>query len=209
MKILTQEEINEHYNVTVKGGIKGFAFGLGTSLPLSFIAQRYWPYYRSLPLPLKAFGVMVVTVPACVIKAENDGNAWEHTRWDDVGKHELDDAARREQARWDSLDNKGKLLDWAARRRYTIVGASWALSMALSFGIIMRNPYLSFSQKLVQSRMWAQGLTIGVLIASAGLSHSGNDHHRVVKLEDHSWKDILDEQDKQRAERLKAIKKEE
>ncbi|KDQ21127.1 hypothetical protein BOTBODRAFT_183773 [Botryobasidium botryosum FD-172 SS1] len=206
MKILTQEEINEHYDVTLKGGIKGFSYGLATSLPLSLIAQRYWPYYRSLPLPLKAFGVMVITVPACVIKAETDGNAWEHSRWNDIGKHEIDEVAQREQARWDALGTKEKVLDWAARRRYTIVGGSWALSMALSFGIIMRNPYLSFSQKLVQARMWAQGLTIGVLIASAGLSNVRKDehHHRVVQLGDHSWKDILDEQEKQKAEALKA-----
>ncbi len=39
--------------------------------------------------------------------------------------------------------------------------------MALSLGLVGRNPYLSTAQKLVQARVYAQSLTIAVLIASA------------------------------------------
>lgn len=102
--------------------------------------NRSWPYYRSLTPALKVFGIILVAVPACVIKAETDGNAWERAKWRDIGKLEMDEHQKLEQERWDKLNTKDKLLDWAGRRRYTIVGASWALSMAVSFGIVMRNP---------------------------------------------------------------------
>lgn len=39
--------------------------------------------------------------------------------------------------------------------------------MGLAFAIVGRSPYLTTSQKLVQARVYAQGLTLAVLIASA------------------------------------------
>ena len=49
----------------------------------------------------------------------------------------------------------------------------------------------STSQKVVQTRMWAQGLTIGVLIATGILSHSQREV--AVKYNvDHSWRELLE-----------------
>ncbi len=53
---------------------------------------------------------------------------------------EMDELQKREQERIASLSKKDQWLHWAAQRRYSIVGASWALSMAIAFGIVMRNP---------------------------------------------------------------------
>lgn len=39
--------------------------------------------------------------------------------------------------------------------------------MAIALGIVGRSPYLSTAQKLVQARVYAQGLTVAVLIATA------------------------------------------
>jgi len=41
--------------------------------------------------------------------------------------------------------------------------------MGFALWIVRRNPYLTTAQKLVQARVYAQGLTIGVLLASFGL----------------------------------------
>jgi Hypoxia induced protein conserved region len=50
----------------------------------------------------------------------------------------------------------------------------------------------STSQKVVQARMWAQGLTIGILIAAGIVTHSERadaaKHHAV----DHSWRELLE-----------------
>lgn len=55
----------------------------------------------------------------------------------------------------------------------------------------------STSQKIVQARMWAQGLTIGILIAAGALTHSQRveaaNHHAV----DHSWREFLDAEAKE------------
>jgi len=39
--------------------------------------------------------------------------------------------------------------------------------MGIALGLVGRNPYLTRAQKLVQARVYAQGLTLAVLIATA------------------------------------------
>lgn len=56
--------------------------------------------------------------------------------------------------------------DWGEKNRYSIVFGSWVASMGIALGIVQRNPYLSGQQKLVQARVYAQGLTVAVLLAS-------------------------------------------
>jgi Hypoxia induced protein conserved region len=59
--------------------------------------------------------------------------------------------------------------DWASEHRYSIVFAAWVASLGASIALVRRNPYLTTSQKLVQSRMYAQGLTVAVLLSSFAL----------------------------------------
>ena len=58
-------------------------------------------------------------------------------------------------------------MDWGKENRYPIVAGSWVLSMGIALGIVGRSPHLSTQQKLVQARVYAQGLTIAVLCATA------------------------------------------
>lgn len=61
---------------------------------------------------------------------------------------------------------------FARREKYKIVGAVWVASMIGSFALVGRNPYLSGQQKIVQARVYAQGLTLGVFCASAAFEMS-------------------------------------
>ncbi|KAI0796807.1 hypothetical protein C8Q75DRAFT_846226 [Abortiporus biennis] len=199
MKIITPEERAAQQHATVVGGAKGFFGGLAVALPASYILQKRWHYYRSLPLSLKAFGVIIIAVPSFVISAEHAGLKFEKQHWNDIGKHEMDTIQAREQAHWDSLSIGGKIKDAAARHQYGFIGGAWALSMVGSFGIIMRDRYQTLPQKLVQARLWAQGLTLGVLIAAGIMTHArrekvfdeGAVRHLTV---DHSWKDVVEEE---------------
>ena len=60
--------------------------------------------------------------------------------------------------------------------------------MGLSFGIVSRNPFLSGQQKLVQARVYAQGLTLAVLLASfafeANDANKGTGRWETIKVLD-------------------------
>ncbi len=74
MKVnITQEELEAFDRATIRGSIEGIAGGLAISLPASFAAQRYWPAYRTLPLSLKALGVILIVGPTWAIQTERRG----------------------------------------------------------------------------------------------------------------------------------------
>lgn len=68
----------------------------------------------------------------------------------------------------------------ARQEKYKIIGATWVASMVGSFALVGRNPYMSGSQKIVQARVYAQGLTLAVLVASAGFEISDQKKGRGI-----------------------------
>lgn len=54
LQVLTKEEEDAHYNVVLKGGVEGFAYGAAVALPGSFYLNRTWKV--SCPfLPLSTY----------------------------------------------------------------------------------------------------------------------------------------------------------
>ncbi|MCV2423773.1 HIG1 domain-containing protein, partial [Paucibacter sp. DJ4R-1] len=69
-----------------------------------------------------------------------------------------------EEAGIRALSLQGRALHWAKENRFGIIGMSWVTAMAISGGLVFaRNRGVPFSQKIVQVRMYAQGVTIAVL----------------------------------------------
>ena len=81
-----------------------------------------------------------------------------------------------------------KAKEWVSEQRYPIVFGSWVASMGIAFGIVNRNQFLTGAQKLVQARVYAQGLTLAVLLASFGLESNdmrvGKGRWETVKILD-------------------------
>ncbi|KAI0353510.1 hypothetical protein OH77DRAFT_1427209 [Trametes cingulata] len=200
MKLATEEELAGHHAATVRGAIEGILGGLAISLPASWYMQRNWAYYRRLPPHLKALGVIMVVGPCYAIQAERRGVEFDKSTWTGAGKAELEREERVEQAHWQALDTKAKFKEWAMRNQYKIILGSWAASMAVAGAVVMRNRYQSTPQKVVQARMWAQGLTIGVLIAAGILTQSQRKASHENRSVDHSWAHILEEQEKEERE---------
>lgn len=90
-------------------------------------------------------------------------------------------ARRTEQQHEAEVENQTafeRAMAFGRKERYKIVGASWLASMVGAFTIVNRDKYLTGPQKLVQARVYAQGLTLAVLIASAGFELSDRNKER-------------------------------
>ena len=115
-------------------------------------------------------------------------------------------------------------MEFGRKERYKIVGGSWVASMVGAFWLVGRNPYLTGQQKLVQARVYAQGLTLAVLVASAAFEiseqrrdeelerqgktpqHEADDDKRG---EQDMWKDMVAAEEDRLKRRDDAIKKQE
>ncbi|KAL8280924.1 hypothetical protein RQP46_006603 [Phenoliferia psychrophenolica] len=179
-----EAERQRHYSATVMGGFKTSSIGLGTTLAASVAAQRYgFRAYRHLTLPVKAFACTAVTVMSFTYGADAAARQFEqdkYTNQDSAIGREGHRAIQAERAagiyqgdkvvgRMEGMTTQRVLLEWAKEHRYGVVFSGWGASMIGTFAYIAATP-LTFTQKLVQARMAAQGLTLVVLLASAGLS---------------------------------------
>lgn len=179
----------------VRGAIEGTVMGTAVTIPSLYILHRQWPYFRSLPLQVKALAAIIVILPTTAIRAEQHMIDYERSHWDGADKYAVERRAHEERLRWASLSAKDKFADWTARHQLSFVVGSWALAMAVSGAIIMRDPHLPVRHKVVQARVWAQGLTLGVIIATGALTHS--QRAKAAQMRKHgnnSWEDILDDQ---------------
>lgn len=73
MKILTEEQAAGHNVAIFRGAAEGLLGSVAFVVPTSFLLNRRWTYYRSLPLPLKAFGTVMIIAPLTSIQAERRG----------------------------------------------------------------------------------------------------------------------------------------
>jgi len=165
MKVLTKEEADAHYATTIRGGIIGGAVGLGAGLASAVIFHYRFPFFRGLTLPFKTFYVTSAGTFAAIVYADRYSRSFEQQR---TGESALlqrkADALAKQRALQTPYE---RAVTWGRENRYSIVGASWVASMSGSLWWAWRNKYLTKSQKLVQARVYAQGLTLLVLIASA------------------------------------------
>ncbi|KAJ9130419.1 hypothetical protein NKR23_g12214 [Pleurostoma richardsiae] len=165
MKIISKEEEQAHYNSVLKGGFIGGSVGLTAGLLGVIGASRRYPAFRKLTLPFRAFLVSSAGTFGAIVTAERFSINFAKQR--DPMNFYKDEAQRAlEQARQRESESK-RLVDWGRENRYTIVFTSWIAAMALALTIVGRDKYLSTAQKLVQARVYAQGLTLAVLIATA------------------------------------------
>lgn len=171
MKILTKEQEREHYNAVLYGGAVGGSLGLAAGTVAVALAQRRYHFFRNLTLPLKAFLVTSSGTFAGIINADHYSRKYESE------SNPIDVEYRQRESERAAAEKAGKTfteraMDFGRKERYKIVGASWIGSMVAAFAIVNRNKYLSGPQKLVQARVYAQFLTVGVLVATAAFEIS-------------------------------------
>lgn len=154
------------YRAVLKGGSFGTVIGLVGGWAGVMAASRRFHTIRNLTLPMKAFLITSTSTFVGIVAADHSSRQFEADR--NVNLQylgEREERLRREELSQMSFGNR--ISAWAREEKYKIIGATWIASIVGSFVLVGRNPYLSGQQKLVQARVYAQGLTLAVLCASA------------------------------------------
>jgi len=123
------------------------------------------------------------------------GLEFDRSQWMGAGKMELDREAAEKRAAWEHLSAQSKITNWLVRHQYSIMFGGWLGACAVAGNIIWKNKYQTGPQKLVQVRMWAQGLTVGIVLAAGILTHANRQEASARgTTTDHSWAAMLEEQ---------------
>lgn len=166
MKILTKEQEREHYKATLKGGTIGCVAGLAVGTLGVVAAHQRYHFFRNLTLPLKAFLITSAGTFAGIINADHYSRTFE-AESNPIEREYRQRESEKLEAEKASKTFTERAMDFGRKERYKIVGASWIASMATAFALVNRNKYLTGPQKIVQARVYAQFLTVGVLVATA------------------------------------------
>jgi Hypoxia induced protein conserved region len=228
--LFTRDHTDPSLRATVQGGILGGLGGIAVGTLGVLGATRRYPAFNQLTLPLKAFLITSAGTFSGIIAADHASRSYESARNPDDAAYASHEAERR-RAQLSGMTWTQRAMAWGKEERYKIVGASWVLSMVAAFAIVGRNPYLTGPQKLVQARVYAQGLTLAVLVASAAFEVSDSKkeegryetkeyidekdhkkHTKQVEKEQPSdgdtlWKDMVKQEEERLKERDEAIKK--
>lgn len=173
-------------SATVYGGTIGGLLGTAAGAVGVLAASRRYPAFRGLSLPFRAFLITSGGTFAAIIQADR------YSRQFETARHPEKSYTDKQQTLQDELESQKpfskRAMDWGNKNRYSIVFGSWVASITAAFGIVGRNPYLSGQQKLVQARVYAQGLTLAVVIASLALEakdkNKGEGRWETVKVLD-------------------------
>ncbi|UZJ56710.1 hypothetical protein CBS101457_006030 [Exobasidium rhododendri] len=189
-----EETLRRQYNAALKGGAKGATAGIAVLAPTAYILHQRWQPFRHLTLPLKTFFVTSGTIICGVIAADKAGIAFDREHYSDQGAQNMAKYHTREEKEWAELSAGDKALTWAKDNKFGVVAGSWFASMGGIFAYIHNQP-MSFSQKLVQTRVWAQGLTLASLVGMAAITQIPSAGDRILRereeSHDHGWRDYI------------------
>lgn len=191
MKIATQGELQDYTTAIALGGLKGALIGLGVSGGLT-----YWlrgrPLFKSMTPTVKTFFFLTPILGFGVTATE-----WASLKFDmeqyDFG--EAEKKKREERERLEALPTMERWKAQATEHKYKIIVGAWAASMGGSFWWINRDKYMSKAQKIVQARMYAQALTVIILLGSMLMSVNSYSNSKSTEEEKYSWQAIVAEEE--------------
>ncbi|SCU87873.1 LAMI_0D07822g1_1 [Lachancea mirantina] len=200
MKILTEEEIETHYHHTLTGGIKGAAAGIIISGLLFKFAPMRFPKFNPAKMPWSMKTAIFITPPTLLMSicAEEASTNFDNMMYG-AGSSSVD--AIEEHKRWKNLSLQQKVVEGLSNNKYKVIVAAWAASMWGSWKFVDRDPIMTKTQKAVQARMYAQSITVLLLLGSIGLSmYEEKLHPDARKLERaHRWEKILKQAEEEEA----------
>jgi hypothetical protein len=164
MKILTKEEEEAHYSAVVKGGLIGGSLGLAVGVGGVMFASRRYPAFRGLTIPFRTFLVTSAGTFGAIINADRWSMDFQKKQ-NPMNFYE-DQTQRAQQIVRENQTTWERFMEYGKENRYSIVFVSWLASMGVAFALVSRSP-MNTANKVVQARVYAQGLTLAVLIISA------------------------------------------
>lgn len=192
MKIIDDEERNAHFNHVLVEGLKGCVVGAGVAaLLVAGVKRRYPQQYLKYNTSVKAAMWAMPTISLGAFFADEGSVKFDEQMY----RGDFIERAKREkEEQWAKLSTPDKIFTVANDNKYKIILSAWAGSLWGSWTIVNRDKYMTTAQKAVQARVYAQAITVVLLLGTILLSM----HERKLEASRPppvpEWKRFLEEQ---------------
>lgn len=196
MKLIDETHKTQHWQHTLYQGAKGLAIGLGVSAVFVTAFKRRYPIH---------YGQYNSTIKACMWTLPTLGLGG---FWADEGSVKFSEMMHRsdyltkikneEQERIGNLSSADKLFLKVSENRYKVIVGTWAASLGWAWRVVNKDRIMTTAQKAVQARMYAQAITVLLLLSTVALSIHERDVAQLVPAPKPDWKRILEERENER-----------
>ncbi|KAG5359637.1 Respiratory supercomplex factor 2 [Yarrowia sp. C11] len=194
MKLVTKEETNTFYNDILKHGFVGLGIGTAVGFGLLYYTRKR-PVYKTYGGFAKAFTVLAPASIGMVFAAEQRSFAYDREAYK-FGDLHPDEIARQKEIA--ALPTSQRIIYYISQNKYKMIVGAWAASVGGSLWIINRDKIMTQPQKVVQARMYAQALTVVLLLGTLGLTMYEEKHPVNIKSYDYqrdAWKRMIEEEE--------------
>ncbi|KAG7663629.1 RCF2 [[Candida] subhashii] len=208
MKILTKEEKQAHISHVLAEGAKGIAYGGVVAFGLfSYLKHRHPLRFKKMNASVKSAIMIMPTIGVAAFFA--DQGSWEFDKM--MHQSEYQEAKLLEEFRqWNNMSMSDKIFTSLNSNKYPIIISAWAASLYGSWVLVNKDKIMTTAQKAVQARMYAQGITIILLLGTIVLSMRDAEIKKSQPAPMPEWKKVLlqqEEADKRALEEFR-LKKE-
>lgn len=193
MKILADEERNAHWNTVLWEGAKGTVIGIGASAALVYgVKRRYPAQFATFSPSIKAAMWAMPTISLAAFWADEGSVKFDEQKYrgefiETVEKEKMDLFAK--------LSFADKVFTKVNENKYKIIISAWAASLWGSWHIVNKDKYMTVAQKAVQARVYAQAITVVLLLSTIVLSMHEQELKKSQPAPVPEWKKYLQEQD--------------
>lgn len=192
MKILSDEEKTAHRNAVLIEGAKGCAIGAVAAVGLIQYFKRRNPVrFNQLSFSIKSAMFIMPTVSCGAFFADEGSVQFDR----DVYQSDyLKQQEEEKLAKWNKLSAGDKFFTKLNDNKYKIIIGAWAGSLYGSWKIVDRDPIMTNAQKIVQARMYAQAVTVVLLLGTILMSLHEQELKKKQPAPVPEWKRYLEEQ---------------
>lgn len=175
MKLLRHDDTEDYFKNIQAAALKGAAVGAVVSLGLrAYIKHRSPTFFKT------AGGYqlgLLYAAPAAFCSMTNMERM--SVKYEQKKNDAILDSVKKSEA---PGPQTSAVTQWFMDYKYHLIVSGWAASMAGSFWFVNRDRFMTKAQKIVQARVYAQGLTVLMLLASVAFSVTGKDAAEATKI---------------------------
>ncbi|KHC55827.1 hypothetical protein MEW_00831 [Candida albicans P60002] len=193
MKILSKEEKDAHVSHIISEGAKGLFYGGALSVGLyQYLKHRHPARFATFNPSIKAAIIAMPTISVAAFFADQGSVEFDRK----MHQSEYQEAKYLEEYReWNRLSLSDKCFTVLNDNKYKIIISAWAGSLYGSWVLVNRDKIMDTAQKAVQARMYAQGITIILLLGTLLLAMKEEEINKKKPKPIPEWKRIIMEKE--------------
>lgn len=193
MKIIDKEEREAHASYILAEGLKGMFYGSVVSLGVySWLKMRHPKRFASFNTSIKTCIIIMPTISLAAFYADEGSVEFDRKMYSSGYTNQK---VLEEYREWQNLKTSDKIIQTLANNQYKIIFTSWLASMYGSWVYVNRDKVMTTPQKLVQARMYAQAITIVLLLSTIVLAMKTQELEKDKPKPIPEWKKILEERE--------------